>query len=223
MRYILNNEGYVETISFTNPIVCNGSCTEYTGTIPEGYSSLLEWSENAVIQAYKITNGNLTHDPNKEAELEEQWENTPSFVNRTIRFQLTSEFSVPKSEFTPIPYNQKVIFAGEDFCSIDSTGIISINEPGLYLFLPAIAFNTNTTGGRYQDVFDSLYLAANGACSGVGVNGLRTCFSSSCILSVNETMINEGTNTFRHRAYQTSGNALGIAPTGTFLTIMKLL
>ena len=74
MRYILNNEGYVETVSFANPIVCNGSCTEYTGTTPTGYSSLLEWSENAVIQAYKITNGNLTHDPTKEAELESEWQ-----------------------------------------------------------------------------------------------------------------------------------------------------
>lgn len=75
MRYILNNEGYIETISFTNPIVCNGSCTEYTGAIPEGYSSLLEWSENAVIQAYKIVDGNLVYDADKENQLIIQWEN----------------------------------------------------------------------------------------------------------------------------------------------------
>ena len=75
MRYILNNEGYIEIISFSNEIECNNkTCTEYTGTVPSGYSSLAEWSKNAVIQAYKIVDGNLTHDPNKEEELEEEWQ-----------------------------------------------------------------------------------------------------------------------------------------------------
>lgn len=74
MRYILNNEGYIETISFSNEIECNNkTCTEYTGTVPSGYSSLAEWSEKAVIQAYKITNGNLTHDPDKETDLLNEW------------------------------------------------------------------------------------------------------------------------------------------------------
>lgn len=75
MRYILSDEGYIETISFDYQVECNNkSCTEYTGTVPEGYSSLAEWSENAVIQAYKITNGNLTHDPDKETDLLNEWE-----------------------------------------------------------------------------------------------------------------------------------------------------
>lgn len=75
MRYILDDLGYIETISFLHEIECNNkTCTEYTGSIPEGYSSLLEWSENAVIQAYKITNGNLVYDASKEAELEANWE-----------------------------------------------------------------------------------------------------------------------------------------------------
>lgn len=74
MRYILDDLGYIETISFLHEIECNNkTCTEYTGSIPEGYSSLLEWSENAVIQAYKIVNGNLTYDANKQTELETEW------------------------------------------------------------------------------------------------------------------------------------------------------
>lgn len=85
MRYTLNNEGYIETISFLHAVECNNkTCTEYTGTIPEGYSSLAEWSENAVIQAYKITNGNLTHDPDKEAELIDEWNNCSCLNIMTI-------------------------------------------------------------------------------------------------------------------------------------------
>ena len=74
MRYILNNENYIEEISFSNEIECNNkTCTEYMGIVPTGYSSLLEWSEIAVIQAYKIVDGNLTHDPDKETALLNEW------------------------------------------------------------------------------------------------------------------------------------------------------
>ena len=75
MRYILDDEGYIETISFLYTVECNNkSCTGYKGTVPEGYSSLIEWSENAVIQAYKIVNGSLVYDANKETELIAKWE-----------------------------------------------------------------------------------------------------------------------------------------------------
>jgi hypothetical protein len=74
MRYTLNDEGYIETISFLHAVECNNkTCTEYTGTIPEGYNSLAEWNEIAVIQAYKIVDGNLTYDPDKKNELEKEW------------------------------------------------------------------------------------------------------------------------------------------------------
>ena len=74
MRYILNNENYIEEISFSNEIECNSkTCVEYMGIVPTGYSSLLEWSEIAVIQAYKIVDGNLTHDPDKETALKNEW------------------------------------------------------------------------------------------------------------------------------------------------------
>jgi hypothetical protein len=74
MRYILNNNGYIEAIAFGSAIICNNnSCTEYVGTIPNGYSSLTEWSENAHIQAYKIEDGNLVYDSVRDAELQEQW------------------------------------------------------------------------------------------------------------------------------------------------------
>ena len=121
MRYILNSEGYVETVSFANPIVCNGSCTEYTGTTPTGYSSLLEWSENAVIQAYKITNGNLTHDPNKEAELETQWE--IENIDTKIYYKPGEKYSF---EVTPTP---EALWLGGTFTTSRTQIAFSIFTP----------------------------------------------------------------------------------------------
>lgn len=74
MRYILDNNGYIEAIAFGSAIICNNnSCTEYVGTIPDGYSSLTEWAENANIRAYKIVSNNLIYDSAKDAELQAQW------------------------------------------------------------------------------------------------------------------------------------------------------
>lgn len=74
MRYILNNSGYVEEISFTHGIECNNKiCIEYTGSVPEGYENLAEWSDNANINAYKIVDGNLTYDSEEDTRLQNLW------------------------------------------------------------------------------------------------------------------------------------------------------
>lgn len=84
MRYILDNFGYIEEVTFGGLIECNDkSCTEYIGTIPEGYETLEEWQCNANIRAYKIVDGNLVYDAAKDNELQslfdkEQYDN--SFV-----------------------------------------------------------------------------------------------------------------------------------------------
>jgi len=50
VRYILDDLGYVEEVSFGGTIECNKkTCVEYTGAIPEEYDSLIEWVENANI------------------------------------------------------------------------------------------------------------------------------------------------------------------------------
>lgn len=75
MRYILDDLGYIEEVSFGAEIICNDkSCIEYTGEVPDGYESLLEWSINANIRAYKIVDGNLVYDPNRCSILETQFE-----------------------------------------------------------------------------------------------------------------------------------------------------
>ena len=80
MRYELDNEGYIKIVAWG----CNtGNSEEYTGEVPIGYTSLIEWSENALINAYYINEeGNLTLDSERQEELElriaqETAENTP--------------------------------------------------------------------------------------------------------------------------------------------------
>jgi hypothetical protein len=82
MRYILNDSGYIEAISFGCSIECKDkTCTEYTGSIPEGYETLAIWSETANINAYKIVEGNLTYDSTEDARLQALWESQLSINN----------------------------------------------------------------------------------------------------------------------------------------------
>lgn len=84
MRYILNDSGFIETISFTYEIECNNkTCIEYTGSVPTGYESLAIWSETANINAYKIVDGNLTYDSDEDARLQELWETQSHNQNTT--------------------------------------------------------------------------------------------------------------------------------------------
>lgn len=72
MRYILDDNGYIDSVSCT-PFECkNKGCQEYTGTVPTGYNSLVEWVTTANIRTYKIVEGNLVYDEAREAELENE-------------------------------------------------------------------------------------------------------------------------------------------------------
>lgn len=82
MRYKTDANGYITEVFFG----CYGNgCKEYTGTIPNGYKDLNEWSTNALINAYYINEeGNLTLDSDKLRELEdkiqvETIDNTPLY------------------------------------------------------------------------------------------------------------------------------------------------
>ena len=67
MRYKLDINGYVCLVLWGSN---SGDCQEYTGEIPAGYTSLVSWAENAVINAYYIdSNGNLVLDAQREKEL----------------------------------------------------------------------------------------------------------------------------------------------------------
>ncbi len=79
MRYIADSNGYVKEVSFGAMIVCEGrGCTEYTGTVPSGYSKLEYWyiAECDKLYRWKIVGGNLTLDPDATAP-ETAWEYPP--------------------------------------------------------------------------------------------------------------------------------------------------
>lgn len=73
MRYIADSDGYVKEVSFGAVITCGTSeCVEYTGTVPEGYTSVEDWFNvcGGELYRWKIVDGNLTPDPSAEAPVE---------------------------------------------------------------------------------------------------------------------------------------------------------
>lgn len=65
MRYIVNANNYITTISFGCYVECqDDGCTEYTGSVPTGYTSLEDWyaDEAEKLYRWKIVNGQLTLD-----------------------------------------------------------------------------------------------------------------------------------------------------------------
>ena len=81
MRYILDDSGYIYSVS-CNPIECDSKgCTGYTGAVPEGYDSLEIWATTANIRAYKIVSGNLVYDADRAAALEAEWNQCESLLD----------------------------------------------------------------------------------------------------------------------------------------------
>jgi hypothetical protein len=119
MRYVLDNNGYVELCSKTH-IECNDrGCTEYKGTIPAGYSSLEDWAINANIRAYKVVDGNLVYDPDRDSDLQKRYEreaedNTLA-THRWVKDKLSVSNSVVTDEFS----SEK---AGNSLIVIDDAG-----------------------------------------------------------------------------------------------------
>jgi hypothetical protein len=80
MRYEIDENNYISAVYFN----CYGSaCAEYTGSIPDGYTSLEDWASNANIQAYKIVDNNLVYDSVRDEQLQAQWEE--ELQNSTIK------------------------------------------------------------------------------------------------------------------------------------------
>ena len=65
MRYITDDAGYLREVSFGADIDCDdGTCTEYTGTVPAAYESIEDWYIfNADrLHQWQIVGGNLVED-----------------------------------------------------------------------------------------------------------------------------------------------------------------
>ena len=103
MRYELDSNGYVITLLWG----CNtGKCTKYTGEIPIGYNSLVEWADNAYINAYHLdSNGNLVLDEARLSELENLYaeqETENELITRKMLNEILEQF---KQEVT-VPYEE---------------------------------------------------------------------------------------------------------------------
>ena len=65
MRYITDENDYLKEVAFGCLLSCGGyECTEYTGSVPSGYTSLENWylNESEKLYRWKIVNGELTLD-----------------------------------------------------------------------------------------------------------------------------------------------------------------
>lgn len=68
MRLELDANGYVLATFWG---CCSNECIEYTGSIPKGYESYIDWDNNAIINAYYLDeNGDLVLDGDKLLEIE---------------------------------------------------------------------------------------------------------------------------------------------------------
>lgn len=121
MRYKIDNEGYILDVYFN----CHtGTCNEYTGEIPSGYSSLEEWAENANIRAYKIVEGNLVFDASKDAELQALYEQE-QYDNSYVTHKEIEGISSTPQTILELYENKKVI--GE-FITFDNGSDLPINK-----------------------------------------------------------------------------------------------
>lgn len=161
MRYILDDSGYIEEVTFGAMIECNNKgCTEYTGTIPDGYTSLVEWSDNANIRAYKIVDGNLTFDADRDAELQAEWE---SQTEPTIPTSIGISTTTLKSGFSTTA------------TTVDFTGYIGVyirvlpaTDSGFVpLFIPANLIST--TARSYQGADESNWVSLSLQKSGTNI------------------------------------------------------
>ena len=146
MRYILDNEGYVELCSQTYITCNNKGCTEYTGEIPDGYNSLEEWVTNANIRAYKIINNNLVYDENRDNELkalyEEEAEANCPATHEWVEKQLGKESQIVIDELSS---NAN----GSSLLVLENSGdyeIPNINIEGEVAKVNVIASNKNLLG-----------------------------------------------------------------------------
>ncbi len=106
MRIELDANGYVLAVFWG---CCSGICQEYTGTVPEGYNDLHEWSENALINAYYIENGNLALDEERLVELESKIMEDTIDNEPILRKDLYGSFDVLEEQYQSETATGKVI------------------------------------------------------------------------------------------------------------------
>ena len=173
MRYILDKEGYIYNVSFGAEIECSlGTCTEYKGEVPDEFETLNEWHDTQIqenkLNAWKIVDGNLTFDTNRDYKLrmlheQEEYEN--GYVTRKeLGIKNTNEVNPYANLFPSLESIEAYITATyEETEKVGDTPIEEVNiavseEQDLELielefvsrnFLPNTATNTSNNGVEY--------------------------------------------------------------------------
>lgn len=119
MRYILNDDGYIDKFYFG----CYGdNCTAYTGNVPSGYSSIIEWLDNAIIGAYKLDeDGNLILDTIREAYLKALYDEEEKASGYATKDYVNSRVNSSTSVITD-----------EISKNATGTGFLILNDAGAY-------------------------------------------------------------------------------------------
>jgi len=155
VRYILDNDGYIEEVSFGGIIACkNNTCTEYIGEIPQmiddnekQYADLEEWCSiecsNERLNAWKIVDSNLVYDENKYKKLQELYkiqeeENAPA-THKWVKDKLKVSSSVVTDELSSAKYGTSLIVLNDagnyeipelkiESASVPNVNVISSNK-----------------------------------------------------------------------------------------------
>lgn len=148
MRYILDDLGYIEAVSCTYIECNNKGCTEYTGTIPEGYESYAQWAEEANIRAYKIVDNNLVYDANRAAALEEEWEKC-SYRTNISTARLTENYTVKAANtYELLPLKEWITLGNK--LSVGNDGSIVIGKNVKYIKINAsMRYRAGAAGQKY--------------------------------------------------------------------------
>lgn len=204
MHIEIDNQGYVTYVLFG---CITGSCFEYTGNVPAGYSSYEDWANNAKVQAYYLNDyGNLVHDINKDLAIPED--------NEGQNYPLSGEdgFS-PEIEVVKIAGGHRVFITdvnGTKYFDVmngaDGTGSGGSGADGEDGFSPIVAvekitgghrlFITDAYGTQYFDVMDGK--DGTGGSGGSGADGFSPTISVVAITGGHRVFITDvnGTKSF---------------------------
>lgn len=193
LRYILDKNGYVCHASLGALVVCDlGECTEYTGEVPNGYSSIEEWLDTQVaerkLNAWKVVNGNFVFDENKCNELHElyeiQEEENAVATHKWVRSQAGKESTIIIDEFSTNVSDHKAVV-------LDESGNYNIAE---------IVVNGEDATGDVKVIVSNRNLLKNDALT-TSINGITFTINADKSITINGTSTSaiefnlSGTNT----------------------------
>ncbi len=152
MRYIADANGYLKEVSFGASIECNGAgCTEYTGSVPSGYDSLVDWfvAEAGKLYRWKIVDGELTLDSTATAPAEAKEEHYIKTYYSISQFGLSGQ-PTTNEVFEAMPNSSRLVICnrvGNDYNISDvptTWSLVELNK-GQYNYGSGIATKVNSS------------------------------------------------------------------------------